>query len=229
MLKSERDVEIMMNQEQIDLVLSGGDSSLFRANWRNIKTLQVVVGSTAVPFLLLWLWDYLNYPQVLWVLPFVLGYGLYLGLSNELVYYANYKDVWTVSGMFLVPLGIFLIGLTFIPEEEGLELEVVTWLMYSSMLGVFFWFGIKTANATAVLNPGVAYVKLLAVVMSKVGLIFVFGIVLAYSYRVATRDKSMYGLAKGALMAGAALAVAAWLYPRLVNLQAVEEKRQALN
>ena len=45
-----------------------------------------------------------EFGQVLWIIIGALIYGIYLGFKQEVVFYANNKDVWNILGMGIVPI-----------------------------------------------------------------------------------------------------------------------------
>ena len=44
-------------------------------------------------------------------------YGIYLGSKQEVVFYANNKEVWNILGMGILPTVPLMIGSSFLPEN----------------------------------------------------------------------------------------------------------------
>ena len=218
-----------MSQEQIAQVIQNNDaSSVLVSDWSNrsaVMLMCISLAAIAVPiFLAIWA----SYAAFLWIIVALVGYGLYLGLSNEVVYYADAKDIWNIVFMAAAPFGILIVGATMMPEDTSSIWATLLWLLISSLaIAAAAWFGIKSTNATVLMNSGVETYKLVAVSMSKVLLVFLFAFLMIGNLNRTLSPKKPGDFSGGLMVLGILIAAGAWLYPKLVNAQSVFEKRAA--
>ena len=107
-----------MKQEQILKILEGDSSDILIANWRSKKAVLLILTSIFTLVFPIQIYFWTGFPQFLLIIPGTILYGVYLGFKNEVVFYANNKDVWNIVWLGSVPLAILWIGNSFMPEGE---------------------------------------------------------------------------------------------------------------
>ena len=188
-----------------------------------IKLLAASILTLVIPTLVA---SWLGLTQILWIIPLVVGYGLYLGLTNEVVFYADNKDVWNIAGMGVAPIVVLLIAGSFMPNDSSSFVAgIVELIMLAGMAASAAWFGIKSCNATVLMNTGVDFLKLVAVSVSKVILVFVFAFLMISSLSKALKGDNPGDLKKGLIIFAIVGSIGAWLRPKIINTQKVFEKR----
>ena len=215
-----------MEQAQVLQILEGDSSEVLVPDWEKTEAVKLIAASIltlAIPTLIA---SWLGLMQILWVIPLVVGYGLYLGLTNEVVFYADNKDIWNIAGMGAAPIGVLFVVGSFMPSDTNSFLAyIVGFIMLAGMAASAAWFGIKSCNATVLMNIGVDFPKLVAVSVSKVILVFVFAFLMIGSLNKALKGDNPADLGKGLVVFAIVVSIAAWLRPRIVNTQRVFEKR----
>jgi hypothetical protein len=215
-----------MNSEQALSLIENGTSDVLVADWNNQEALKLMAISISAILLPILFSVWTGSGLFLWIVAGLIGYGLYLGLTNEVVYYSDSKDVWNIVGMGAAPIGVLIFGVSFMPSNASTLVEnTILFITFAAMAAAAAWFGIRSSNATVLLNSGIDLHKLVAVSVSKVMLVFVFAALMIGSLNQALRNKKPGDLAQGLLVFAIVGAIGQWLYPKVVNLSEVFERR----
>ncbi len=167
-----------------------------------------------------------EFGQVLWIPIGAVIYGIYLGFKQEVVFYANNKEVWIILGMGMVPIAPLVIGSSFLPEYfDPLISTIITGITKISTLFVFLWFVIKCSNAVILMNEGISLTKLVCVFTSKIFLVFLFTFVMLANLNRTMSDKPGE-MEKGLLVLGFVSALGTWIYDKLCNTRQVFQNRE---
>ena len=128
--------------------------------------------------------------------------------------------------MGVAPIVVLLIAGSFMPNDSSSFVAgIVELIMLAGMAASAAWFGIKSCNATMLMNTGVDFPKLVAVSVSKVILVFIFAFLMISSLSKALKGDNPGDLGKGLIIFAIVGSVGAWLRPKIVNTQKVFEKR----
>ena len=128
--------------------------------------------------------------------------------------------------MGAAPIGVLFVVGSFMPSDTNSFLAyIVGFIMLAGMAASAAWFGIKSCNATVLMNIGVDFPKLVAVSVSKVILVVVFAFLMIGSLNKALKGDNPDDLGKGLVVFAIVVSIGAWLRPRIVNTQRVFEKR----
>ena len=109
--------KLKMNIESINKVLNNDASEILVANWKSLKAIILIIYSIVLIALPIMIAAYTEFGQVLWIPIGAIIYGINLGFKEEVVFYANNKEVWNILGMGVVPIAPLIIGSSFIPEN----------------------------------------------------------------------------------------------------------------
>ena len=167
-----------MNIESINKVLNNDASDILVANWKSPKAIILIIYSIIMIALPITIATSTEFGQVLWILIGAVIYGIYIGFKQEVVFYANNKEVWNILGMGIVPIAPLMIGSSFLPENfDPLISNIVIGLTIIATLFVL-WFVIRCSNSVILMNDGINLTKLACVFISKIFLVFLFTFVM---------------------------------------------------
>ena len=215
-----------MNIESINKVLNNDASEILVANWKSPKAIILIIYSIVMIALPITIAASTEFGQVLWIPIGAVIYGIYLGFKQEVVFYANNKEVWNILGMGIVPIVPLMIGSSFLPENfDPLISNIVIGLTIIATLFVFLWFVIRCSNAVILMNDGKNLTKLVCVFISKIFLVFLFTFVMLANLNRTMSDKPGE-MEKGLLVLGIVGAVGTWIYDKLCNTRQVFQNRE---
>ena len=214
-----------MNIESINKVLNNDASEILVANWKSLKAIILIIYSIVLIALPIMIAAYTEFGQVLWIPIGAIIYGIYLGFKEEVVFYANNKEVWNILGMGVVPIAPLIIGSSFMPEyfDPLISTIVIVFTVISTFL-VFLWFAIRCSNAVILMNDGINLTKLVCVFISKIFLVFLFTFVMLANLNRTMSDKPGE-MEKGLLLLGIVGALGTWIYNKLCNTRQVFQNR----
>jgi|TARA_B110000503_G_scaffold129893_1_gene202644 hypothetical protein len=86
-------MKMQMEHAQVLQILEGDSSQVLVPDWGKTEAVKLTVASILTLVIPTLVASWLGLAQILWIIPLVVGYGLYLGLTNEVVFYADNKDV----------------------------------------------------------------------------------------------------------------------------------------
>ena len=217
---------LKMNIESINKVLNNDASEILVSNWKSPKAIILIIYLIVMIAFPITIAASTEFGQVLWILIGGLIYGIYLGFKQEVVFYANNKDVWNILCMGIVPIAPLVIGSSFMPEYfDPLISTIVIVLTVISTLFVFLWFAIRCSNAVILMNEGINLTKLVCVFMSKIFLVFLFTFVMLANLNRTMSDKPGE-MEKGLLVLGIVGAVGTWIYDKLCNTRQVFQNKE---
>jgi hypothetical protein len=219
-------------------VIEGDTSQVFISDYKN-KNALISLSSLfllfVIPIFFIGITGSILFAHLFWVIPVAITYGLYSMLSNEAVFYVSKKDLGYNFGLFAVPFVALLVGLT-------MNEYVMMVLFILSILGSLYLFGLKSANANAILNSELNLIQQVCVMFTKsimvlIFLFALFGQVSKMSRGSEIKKKSVtlaeYNRGRDEQLAGAAglaivSAIGIWFYHKSINTEEVFIKRGIL-
>ena len=224
-----------INKDQAIAVVNGDASEFLISDFKNknavISLVSIIVIFVGPPVLikltgisaLLYLW---------WLIPIAVIYGIYLMFSNTAVFYASKKDLINILGLFGLPFLAALVG-SFINDTIGISLFGL------SILGSLYLFGLKSANANALLNSELHIIQQISLMFAKVLIVPLFvAALLAQFERIESGTKQRKNASSveeleqgrdkqiaGAIGIAVLTFIGGWFYKNSINSRKVFEKR----
>ena len=213
----------MEEQTILNIVNNGDASEVLIADY---KSKNAIFSLVAIPLLVLvpgGLGDLTNlsfFYHLWWLIAITVGYGLYLMLTNQAVFYASRTDLIYILALFGVPFSGLVIGAVFFDGE-----------MAGILFGVFFlgslhFFAMKSATANVSLNcaslwnDGLNIYQLISVMFAKTFVVLFFILALQRQREVYKDDKIA-----GAIGFAVLSMIGGWFYKVSMNAKQVFEKR----
>ena len=207
----------MEEQTILNIVNNGDASEVLIADY---KSKNAIISLVAIPLLVLVpiaLFELTNlsfFYHLFWLIPITVGYGLYLMLTNQAVFYASRTDLIYILALVGVPFSSFIIGAFF-------DNEIITKILFGVfVLGSLHFFAMKSATANASLNSGLNIYQLISVMFAKTFVVLFFILALQRQREVYKENRIA-----GAIGFAILLAIGAWFYKVSINAKQVFEKR----
>ena len=228
-----------MEKEFALKIIDGDTSEIFISDYKN-KNALICLSSIflffTIPIVFIGITGLTLFAHLFWLIPAALLYGLYSMLSNEAVFYVSKKDLGYNFGLFAVPLVALLVGAT-------MNEYVMMVLFIFSILGSLYLFGLKSANANAILNNELNLIQQVCVMFTKSMMVLIFLFALFGQVNRMTRGSEMkkksvtlseYNKGRDEQLAGAAgmaivIAIGMWFYHKSINTEEVFIKRGILS
>ena len=217
-----------MDQHLMEKIILGDASDIRVADYSNKQALLIVAGVLSIAFLVYCMQVYLPSLRGLSVL-LLLGtpaYGLYLGLSNKAVFYADKGDVVDSLLIFIIPLAIYLLFSMLVLDADNWFVSILGFLTALCCLASSFYFAMKSACSNQTLNSDLGTFNNICVVFAKVFWIWMLVVALVGNAGKAASSKNTLGERLNGAAAFAILAlIGTYLYERTINAESVFEER----
>ena len=206
-----------MEEQTILNIVNGDASEVLIADYKNknaIISLVAIPLLVLVPIALFELTNLSFFYYLWWLIPITVGYGLYLMLTNQAVFYASRTDLIYILALFGVPFSSFIIGAFF-------DNEIITKILFGLFfLGSLHFFAMKSATANVSLNSGLNIYQLVSVMCAKTFVVLFFVLALQRQREVYKEDK-----VAGAIGFAVLSMIGVWFYKVSINASQVFEKR----
>lgn len=215
-----------MDQHLMEKIILGDASDIRVADFSNKQAILTAVGSIAGPALGFYVLGLLSVGLAFLLFLGFAAYGLYLGLSNKAVFYADKGDVVNSLLILVVPVGIVILVGIVVGNADNWFTSILEYLTVLCCLGSAFYFLVKSACVDQSLNSELGIFNNMCVVFSKVFWIWILVAALLGSAQKSVSSKNTLGERLNGAAAFAILAlIGTYLYERTINAESVFEER----